>query len=488
MYFEGTRRDWLFAWAWLMALGCAPAGPPKVPLERRARRASVVVVGGGFSGLAAAYALMKAGHEVTVLEGSDRPGGRILTLRAPFRDGLYVEAGATHIVGDPALVALCAELGVVIERRPRPRGLAHVTLYRGERVVTPSDAEPPREHVFSDVEESLGEEGRMAKYFAEAESYDPTGPVPEALRALDGLSGAEFLRRKGASPGFVASMDGMLGLGDTGLEEMSALFLVHTWAEMQREIALGGGGRIAGGCDRLSAALAGKLGVRVAYGARVARVEQDARGVHVRYERRGANATVSADRAVLALPPKVLRRVATNPELSREKVTALDAVGLESVARVFFETSERFWLARGESGRVDSDSPLGPVRDETELEPGTAGVLGLYASRAAAKRLSAMSEEDRVRTALAHVESGQPGTTAHLVTSVSHCWDTDPFALGGYAFFTKGQVEGVLPHLGRAEGRLHFAGDHTSHRPGFLHGALASAERVVTEISAAGDP
>ena len=34
-----------------------------------------------------------------------------------------------------------------------------------------------------------------------------------------------------------------------------------------------------------------------------------------------------------------------------------------------------------------------------------------------------------------------------------------------------------------AEGRVHVAGDHTSHMPGWMHGALASAKRVVTEVS-----
>ena len=34
----------------------------------------------------------------------------------------------------------------------------------------------------------------------------------------------------------------------------------------------------------------------------------------------------------------------------------------------------------------------------------------------------------------------------------------------------------------RAEGRIHFAGDHASSSPGWMEGALESAERVVREI------
>lgn len=49
------------------------------------------------SGLAAAYELLRAGHDVTVLEARDRVGGRVLTLRDPFTPGHSAEAGAARI-------------------------------------------------------------------------------------------------------------------------------------------------------------------------------------------------------------------------------------------------------------------------------------------------------------------------------------------------------------------------------------------------------
>jgi monoamine oxidase len=47
-------------------------------------------------------------------------------------------------------------------------------------------------------------------------------------------------------------------------------------------------------------------------------------------------------------------------------------------------------------------------------------------------------------------------------------------------------MSAFLPHLARAEGRIHFAGDHTSPTPGWMEGALHSPERVVEEIRRSG--
>ncbi len=54
----------------------------------------VLILGAGMAGLVAAYELTQLGHDVTVLEARTRLGGRVHTLREPFADGLYAEAGA----------------------------------------------------------------------------------------------------------------------------------------------------------------------------------------------------------------------------------------------------------------------------------------------------------------------------------------------------------------------------------------------------------
>ena len=57
----------------------------------------VLIIGAGMAGLVAGYELSQLGHDVTILEARTRPGGRVHTLREPFSDGLYAEAGAARI-------------------------------------------------------------------------------------------------------------------------------------------------------------------------------------------------------------------------------------------------------------------------------------------------------------------------------------------------------------------------------------------------------
>src|SRR5512139_2961836 len=51
----------------------------------------VLVIGAGIGGLATAYWLSQRGHDVEILEASNRPGGRMLTLE---RKGDRVDVGA----------------------------------------------------------------------------------------------------------------------------------------------------------------------------------------------------------------------------------------------------------------------------------------------------------------------------------------------------------------------------------------------------------
>jgi monoamine oxidase len=441
----------------------------------------VVVIGAGLSGLVAALDLVKSGVDVVVLEAQSRPGGRIHTIRAPFTGGLYAEAGATHVIGDPQLLAVIASAGVKVIQPKAPRGLAGVTYIDGKRSRLGPDEEAPRRTVFSADEEALDFQGRMRRYFGNVTGFDEMGPwPPPALARHDGQSGTELLRELGASPGYIEEF-GKEWAGDR-IDAMSGAFLQLEMAGFFRAIARQGGGRIEGGSDRLPFALAAQLGARVTYGAEVKRIEQDERGARVAFVRDGRLERIEADRVVCAIPYSVLRHVEVAPGFSAMKQRAVQELPMVSVVRAFAQIDKRLWSERGEAGDVETDLPTGSVRDETKLQPGKAGVLGAYLSNGDARRFTALPPAERLRAFVEGADKAHPGAKEHFVAGTVKSWDEDPFQRGAYAWFEKGQMTAFGGAIASFEGRVHFAGDHTSNRPGWMHGAVASAKRVVREV------
>ncbi|HEX3387072.1 MAG TPA: FAD-dependent oxidoreductase, partial [Mucilaginibacter sp.] len=79
-----------------LIIGAGVALTPRLAIARPAGK-KVIVAGAGITGLCCAYELIKAGHDVTILEASGRYGGHVFTGRDGLSDGLYADFGADHI-------------------------------------------------------------------------------------------------------------------------------------------------------------------------------------------------------------------------------------------------------------------------------------------------------------------------------------------------------------------------------------------------------
>jgi monoamine oxidase len=180
----------------------------------------------------------------------------------------------------------------------------------------------------------------------------------------------------------------------------------------------------------------------------------------------------------------VLRQIEFSPLLSREKQQAIARLGNTSVVRVFLQTRRRFWLDEGLNGAATTDLPLMTAYDKNFYQPGPRGMLEAYVAGERARKLAAMSVDDRFNFAVDQVQLIHPRIREHLEGGSSICWDDERWSRGAYAWFRPGEMTSMLPHIAQPEGRIHFAGDHTSPSPGWMNGALQSGNRVAGEIAA----
>ncbi len=453
------------------------------PLGRRGASKKVIVLGAGLGGLSAAWRLSEAGHDVTVLEAQLRPGGRVLTLREPFSDGLYAEAGAGRIPETHALTLHYVKLfGLELEPFWPTRG-RQVAFLKGRRIPFERLSEIDAAGIPLEVtpeERRLGLEGIDAKYVGtplkQLGDLEAPGWPGASLAALDRMTYGEYLRGLGASPDVVAYLT--LGFEqDSALDSLRDATHHHT-----RELS-----KIRGGNDRLPKAFAGKLAAKIRYGAPVAAIRQDASGVEAVLARpAGGEEKVCADYAVCAIPFTVLRSIPVEPAFPADKRAAIDTVRTGSVTRIELQTRRRFWEDRGENGFAMIDRPM-EIWSPTWDQPGPRGILQAYIYEDLSRRTCAMSEAGRLQFALDTIGAIYSGLGDAFEGGVSKCWDEDPWARGAYTLFRKGELSSGMPVvMARPEGRIHFAGEHVSPYPGWMQGAIFSGHRAAREINEAG--
>lgn len=427
----------------------------------------VLVAGAGMAGLAAARTLTASGARVTVFDARDRVGGRVWTIRDGFAQRQHAEGGADLLESDQtSVMSLARELRLpLVPILKRGFGF-YGTGANGRRSMQASAR-------------------NLAALFA------PFWPAVAQYRLLEGRwssplaqalareSVADYLKRTGASAAAVARMRGLRGFFLADPEDLSMIAL----ADFLATDGFGGEGttfRVKGGNDRLATAMAAQLISPVQLRSVLRRVRQTARGVVATIEGPSGRHDVAGDALVVALPATAVRDVVFEPALSEAQWTAMCTLQYGGATRVLLQFASRFWVRARRPLAFGSDLPTGAVWDGNEQQAGPAGILSLLAGGRAADAMVAMLNKDGAAGITRRL--GWLGRPSRVLASHAVRWNDDPWVRGGYAVFDPQFDPRGRDLLAQPDGRVSFAGEHTSIRwQGYVNGAVESGQRAAAE-------
>jgi monoamine oxidase len=449
----------------------------------------VVILGAGLAGLAAAWNLMQRGYDVRVFEAQDIPGGRVKTVRAPFRNGGYAEAGALRIPNNHFWTMKYIRLmGLESKLSAYPDDGKHLWYLQGQRFTTPEGDWPL---AGLSAQERANPFAMIGPYWGPGFAVvgDPTAadfPTASAL-SLDPYSLDAFFQLNGASEAwrdvFYAS-EGNVGRANT--LAITALEGAPNDGPLTQIYGL------VGGNDQLPKALARVLGSRITYNAPVVRLSHRSDGVTVTVRTRFGRQEVRADHCICTLPFPVLRDVEIFPAFSDLKMRTIAGYGLAASSRLYLQTRTRFWRtdplgALGGLNMVGTDTPAERIWNTSHLQPNaTLGMLQSYMFDENALIFSRLDPHDRAAVWTRLIERFLPGLRNQVVETYQKAWHEDPWQKGAFALMKPNEFGWMWPAARRAEGRVHFAGEHTSVWFAYMNGALESAERCVQEVLQAG--
>ncbi len=513
-----------------------PHVPVREMLERVRRndaghgRKRIVVLGAGIAGLAAAHELERLGHQVTVLEGSGRVGGRILTHH--FGDGSYNELGAmrvpashdyTHHYIDACGLAgrlipfvnstdqNFLDIAGIVCRMRDSRAAVYPRYGLPETPPQPGGAYPqdPGGAIFGWV---------LANAIApltpaEQDSLFRGEMTTDRLRNLDSLSLGAFLDT--VLPAAVKQLVGAYTSLAVWFDKAVTMFI--------RDTIVGTGNTLTtlhGGMSQLPETLAATLrpGTIVLEHevTRLRRVADDA--VDIGFSGPEGPTAIRADYVLCTLPFGVMRRM-TLEGLSQSKLLSISQMAYAASTKVILDCSHRFWQSQygiyGGSSVSDglqrqtyypmdhlhvvrgalpprpwANPHTGPAHTELAMPAPAAdstlpgALLGAYCWGSDALRLGLLAPDERVAAVRRGVARFHPEILDDrlVVDAASICWQTHKWSAGAFAFLLPGQLGSIFLDGKRPEGRLFFAGEHCSLDQAWIQGALIAALEAVDQI------
>ncbi|WP_235911882.1 flavin monoamine oxidase family protein [Mesorhizobium xinjiangense] len=482
-------------------------GPIK--LEGDPKGASVLILGAGLAGMAAALELRQAGYKVKILEFNNRAGGRNWTLRGgdtytelggatqkcEFDEGLYLNPGPWRIpFHHHGLLDYCKRFGVQLEpfQQFNHNAYLHSTKAFGGKPQRVREIKTDFQGHTSELLAKVTQKGHLEGMVTEEDQEI----LLEALRswgALDkdygykaSLHSSEFRGYKkdpGGGIGAEPVPSDIIGLSDILSSRLWGSLANFALYEFQTTMF-----QPVGGMDRIGQAFAKEVGDLITFNAKVTKIDQNENGVTVTYEdaeNPGAMNEESADWCVCTIPLTILSQI--DIQVGGPMQAAIAAVPYVSAVKVGLQMKRRFWEEDEKifGGISYTDQPISQISyPSTDYNSKGKGVLlGCYTWNGPnSYEFTAMSPEERVRNAVEQGALIHPQYKDEFENGIAVAWHRSPFTLGCSGDWTEEARKEHYNNLCQIDGRIVLAGEHASYIPAWQEGAILSSLDAITRL------
>lgn len=439
-----------------------------------------IVIGGGFSGLAAALALHKSYKSFILLEARDRLGGRTHTRR--LDDGSYVDIGGQWIgPTQDRMYSLCKEYNVKwYETYNQGRNIIDLN-----QVIKTYTGLIPKMDVASliNIDLLLKKLDRMARGISVDRPWNNNRAVK-----WDSISLDVFVRKNCYTENcYKVVRAGLETVYACELNEVSllhALFYIRSGTNLNTLLSIKGGAqqhRIKGGMQALTDRIAETLMHSIHLNSVVKQIVQHDNSVTLI----GEGFSYEARRAIVAIPPPLIKAIDFQPSLPLHKSQLLDKMSMGIVGKVFGIYEKPFWRDNGFSGQVVADE-LSQFQTFFDSSPadGEYGVLLAFCIANRARDFFSNNEASRKQIALNSFVRYFGKEASNPKHYIDHCWADEAWSRGCYAgIYPTGAWTNFRGELSKPFGRIHWAGTETSDIwYGYIEGAVRAGERAANEV------
>jgi len=428
-----------------------------------AKDKTAIVIGGGLSGLTAAYELQNKGWQVTLLEAKPSLGGR---------SGMATSEWIGNDKTQPVLNKFVSTFKLGTTPAPEfvrtPGYLIDGDYFSAADLAT---KQPATADALKRFQKTLDDLARSID--------DPQNPAATAtLHALDQITVSSWLDKQNlpATARQLINQDIR-----THYDEPSRLSLLYF--AQQNRVYRGvsdrdlRASRLVGGSQVLAQAFVKQIKT-IKTSSPVSAIIQDKDGVTVKVGSVG----YQADYVVLAVPLRALNKIALTPALDAQHLAAIKGTNYGWRDQIMLKFKTPVWESKSRmSGEIYSNAGLGMLWIEPALKGGANVVINLSGDNA--RVMQAFGDKQMVDQVLIRLHAFYPQARGSFTGYEIRRYSTDPSMGGAYLAYGPGQISKFWRLWERPLQRVAFAGEHTDTLyPGTLEGALRTGQRAASQV------